>query len=253
MSARQKGLEKKLQNELARQAKVEAAKEALEAEKWKVGAKDNSKNAALEAKEVEKRRLAAEKARLEAEENATLSNISRTGKPQKKSKNDDLSLLQAALAAAPKTKAQKEAEARKAAEEERRKQEEARREAKEQERKRQEALRLEAERKGVILNHTDELLVPINNRVTEEGFEDISGVDSALDALSLTTSLKVDEHPEKRMKALYKAYYEAQLPILKQNHPGLKLSQYEERIFDLWKKAPENPKNQVTASVKRVA
>jgi len=35
------------------------------------------------------------------------------------------------------------------------------------------------------------------------------------------------------------------LPILKEELPGLKLSQYKERIFDLWKTAPENPRNQV--------
>ena len=32
---------------------------------------------------------------------------------------------------------------------------------------------------------------------------------------------------------------------MKSDHPGLKLSQYKERIFELWKLAPENPKNQI--------
>jgi len=44
-------------------------------------------------------------------------------------------------------------------------------------------------------------------------------------------------------QALYNAYYEAQLAILKEDLPGLKLSQYKDRIFEMWKKAPENPKN----------
>jgi hypothetical protein len=45
-------------------------------------------------------------------------------------------------------------------------------------------------------------------------------------------------------QALYNAFYEAQLPILKEELPGLKLSQYKDRIFDLWKRSPENPDNQ---------
>lgn len=35
----------------------------------------------------------------------------------------------------------------------------------------------------MVINHADELLVPINNRLEEEDFEDVSGIDGALDAL----------------------------------------------------------------------
>lgn len=98
--------------------------------------------------------------------------------------------------------------------------------------------------KGIVVNHTDSLFVPLNNRLEEDDFEDISGVDGAIDALQLHAG-KVDEHPERRQKAAYNAYYEAMLPILKEELPGLKLSQYKERIFDLWKLAPENPRNQI--------
>jgi len=44
-------------------------------------------------------------------------------------------------------------------------------------------------------------------------------------------------------QALYNAYMERELVSLKDSHPGLKLSQYKERIFDAWKKSPENPAN----------
>jgi hypothetical protein len=47
-------------------------------------------------------------------------------------------------------------------------------------------------------------------------------------------------------KALFAAYTEQMLPMLKQDLPGLKLSQYKERIFDMWQKAPENPRNNHT-------
>jgi hypothetical protein len=61
---------------------------------------------------------------------------------------------------------------------------------------------------------------------------------------------------------LYKAFEEAQLPMMREEFPGLKLSQYKERIFELvrcsalsavhlvtelfsqWRRAPENPRNQ---------
>ena len=33
-------------------------------------------------------------------------------------------------------------------------------------------------------------------------------------------------------QAEYNAYYESQLPLLREEHPGLKLSQYKERIFE---------------------
>jgi hypothetical protein len=64
------------------------------------------------------------------------------------------------------------------------------------------------------------------------------------------------------MKAAWNAYLEAQLPLLKAEHPGLRLSQLRERIFEAWQKAratrragsssrpaqpaqaPDNPKNQ---------
>lgn len=48
------------------------------------------------------------------------------------------------------------------------------------------------------MNHTDDLFIPLNNRLEEEDFEDISGLDAAIDVLNVGG--KVDEHPERRMK-----------------------------------------------------
>eukprot|EP00656_Telonema_subtile_P043842 TRINITY_DN5013_c0_g1_i2.p1 TRINITY_DN5013_c0_g1~~TRINITY_DN5013_c0_g1_i2.p1 ORF type:complete len:230 (+),score=93.03 TRINITY_DN5013_c0_g1_i2:139-828(+) len=81
--------------------------------------------------------------------------------------------------------------------------------------------------------------------------EDIAacGVDEALAAagemLSVGEEAAVDKHPERRMKAAFKAYEEEQLPIMRQDYPGLKLSQYRDRIFQQWQKSPENPRNAV--------
>jgi hypothetical protein len=48
--------------------------------------------------------------------------------------------------------------------------------------------------------------------------------------------------------ACAQAYEERMLPVLKEDLPGLKLSQYKERIFEMWKKAPENPMNAARAA-----
>ncbi|XP_053685175.1 coiled-coil domain-containing protein 124 [Sabethes cyaneus] len=67
-------------------------------------------------------------------------------------------------------------------------------------------------------------------------------IDQALAVLSVKDG--EDRHPEKRMKAAYKAYEEEQLSIMKQEYPSLKLSQLKQMIFKNWQKSPENPLNQ---------
>jgi hypothetical protein len=71
-----------------------------------------------------------------------------------------------------------------------------------------------------------------------------TGVDAALSAMSLGGDAE-DKHPEKRMKAAYKAYEEKMMLEMKQQYPGLKRQQYLDKIFSLWKKSPENPMNQL--------
>lgn len=75
-----------------------------------------------------------------------------------------------------------------------------------------------------------------------------SGIDSALNALSMGGNkcggaAEDDLHPEKRMKALHKAYEERMMPQMKMEYPGLRLAQYKEKIFHMWRKSPENPMN----------
>jgi len=45
------------------------------------------------------------------------------------------------------------------------------------------------------------------------------------------------------MKAAYKAFEERELPVLKEDRPGLKKSQYDELLSKMWKKDPTNPVN----------
>jgi chemotaxis protein histidine kinase CheA len=246
MSAKQKALEKKELNEAGKKKKADDEKERAEASAWEVGARDNAKQRAEEEKEAARRQKANEKAMLEAQEETELGNVKKIAKTKKKGK-DDFDMLKAALASQPKTKAQKEAEEKKRQEEERKKKEQEARERKEAEKQKEEEMRKKAAAKGIVVDHADHLFVPLNNRLEDENdFEHGTGLDAAMDLM--TTSLggakMVDEHPERRQKAMYNAFYDATLPRLKEELPGLKLSQYKERIFDMWKTSPENPRNQ---------
>ena len=73
-----------------------------------------------------------------------------------------------------------------------------------------------------------------------------SGVDAALSAMSMHGGGGAgdDRHPEKRMKAAYRAYEERMMPEMKSEYPGLKRQQYLDKIYASWKKSPENPLNQ---------
>lgn len=54
----------------------------------------------------------------------------------------------------------------------------------------------------------------------------------------------IDRHPERRAKAAYAAYEERELPVLKKENPGLRLTQLKELLWKQWQKSPENPFNQ---------
>ena len=58
----------------------------------------------------------------------------------------------------------------------------------------------------------------------------------------------MDKHPERRMKAAYKAFEEIQLPILKAENPNLRLSQLKQMLKKDWVRSPDNPLNQRTAT-----
>ncbi|KAF6820160.1 duf1014 domain protein [Colletotrichum sojae] len=78
-----------------------------------------------------------------------------------------------------------------------------------------------------------------------------SGIDNALDALSLTGSsdAKIDRHPERRFKAAYAAFEERRLKEMDDDGSGqgLRLQQRKDKIRKEFEKSPENPFNQVSA------
>ncbi|OJI97082.1 hypothetical protein ASPVEDRAFT_36474 [Aspergillus versicolor CBS 583.65] len=74
-----------------------------------------------------------------------------------------------------------------------------------------------------------------------------SGIDNALDALSLTgrDTGKIDRHPERRFKAAYAAFEARRLPEIEEENPGLRRNQRIELVKKEFEKSDENPFNQV--------
>ena len=157
----------------------------MEAATWEVGAKKD-KNASKQAEQDEKLRKKAETAALLAAEESVFSIIP-TKKTNKKKGKDDFDMLNAALATQPKTKAQKEKEAKAKALEEKKKAEKAKEDARAAQKKADEAYRLEQARKGIVVDHNDDLLLHTKNdnkleeaQVTETGITSISATGKGL-------------------------------------------------------------------------
>lgn len=78
-----------------------------------------------------------------------------------------------------------------------------------------------------------------------------SGIDNALDALSLTggsaakDASAIDRHPERRFKAAYTAFEERRLEEMK-DEKGLRRQQKIDQIRKEFEKHPDNPFNQVS-------
>jgi len=229
----------------AEKAKAEAAASA----EWKKGSNvrgaAKAEAAANKADEAARRRR--EKAELlKAEEEATgpgKTVKSKFGAASKKKsggkKKNDLSLLEDSLIgdAEKKTKEKKRLERIKK-ERESAAQAERDRRAKE-----------EQASKDPLLANTDSMInlsddAPVGRAANVQSMAraNAAGLDGALSAISVSGG--DDRHPEKRMKAQYKAYEENMMPVVKQQYPGLKRQQYLDKIYQSWKKSPENPMNQ---------
>lgn len=70
--------------------------------------------------------------------------------------------------------------------------------------------------------------------------------DSFFITVSVLISVNSDEadrHPEKRMKAAYKAFEAEHLPRIKAENPSMRLSQWKQMMHREWTKSPQNPLN----------
>jgi hypothetical protein len=238
--------DKKAQNEAQVKAKQSAEQEKTASKEWSDGANlrgaKKADDAAAKADEAARKRR--EKEALLAEEE---SNMGAGGKPKNKTpvlskqgknkKKDDLSLLENALvgAADKKAKAQKLADRQKADEAKRLEQEK--------------ALKKEQEKPmDPLLANTEQMLAGTEDDLVGRAANVALGVDGAgsgIDAALGSLNVGGGGVVVTNRKALYMAFEERKMAEIKEEQPGLKMSQYMERVFALWKKSPENPENQV--------
>lgn len=226
-------------NKLLKQKEKEEQKEKAEEEKllneyWNEGTnKKGAKKAQMEhEKQMEKMQKLKEKKELEEADNDALQNINIKAKKTRNKKGDDLDMLKEALKNAPKTKAQREVEE---------KQQEKMQKLKELERMnaklKEEKELLEKEKKqniqkGMVYEHDNIMDMEVHNTF-EEDEQVITGLDNILSSFSTEDSLSFNK------------FYHQQLPIMKNEYPGLRLTQYQQKIHVLWKKSPLNKNNQI--------
>ena len=227
-------------DKLRKQKEKEEEKERLEKEKlldeyWNEGTnKKAEKKAKLDnEKQMEKYQKQKEKKELEEADRIMNENTSVKIKKGKKNKGGDFELLNQALKTMPKTKAQKEMEKKQQEREYQKQQEELLKIKKKEKEELQEKERKENLQKGLSYNHSDIMNIEINNTL-EDGEEFITGIDNILDGFS---------NDDEKKFMTYDEFYKQQLEFLKQESPGLRLSQYKDKIFNLWKKSPYNKNN----------
>ncbi|KAL3682426.1 hypothetical protein R1sor_000448 [Riccia sorocarpa] len=116
---------------------------------------------------------------------------------------------------------------------------------KEQEAKELQATAEAAKKRGArtVEEEEYEKLIATENRNRDDTLVDARDVESAL-AQIVVTETAPDRHPERRLKASYKAFEEAELQRLREEKPGMTLTQYKDLIWKMWKKSPDNPLNQ---------
>ncbi|KAF4382851.1 hypothetical protein G4B88_021634 [Cannabis sativa] len=96
-----------------------------------------------------------------------------------------------------------------------------------------------------------ERMVLVTNTNRDDSIIEARTVEDAIAHMTVADSLPPDRHPERRLKASFKAFEDVELPRLKEEKPGLTHNQYKDMIWKLWKKSPDNPLNQVAEMVGR--
>ena len=234
-------------NAAKQQAALDQQQAQRDAAEWAVGsnAKRATREQELAAKNDEAARKRREKAELLAAEElalntgttATAKKAELTAKKKKANqKRNDLALLEDALVSAADKKAKKKKAAELLAQ-------------REQQEQRAAAKKKEPEQfMDPLLANTEQMigasLDDDGRRANQARMEETagSGLEAALESLNVSVGPKLVS-----AKALYAAFEERMLPQVKADYPGLRLSQYKEKVWALWKKAPENPANQLSA------
>lgn len=224
-------------DKLRRQKEKEEQREKEEYDRqqdeyWNEGTnKKAEKKAQLDhEKQMEKLQKTKEKKELEEADNMMYENSTTKVKKGKKKKGDDLDLLNQALKNAPKTKYQREIEKKQQKREYQKQQEEILKIKKKEQEELQEKERIENIKKGLSYSHNDIMDVQINNTLNDDE-ECITGIDNILDNFYQNNDTMT-----------YDEFYNEKLEALKKAFPGLRLSQYKDKILQLWKKSSYNIK-----------
>jgi len=216
------GRERKKEAADAKDRQKQVEKEAKEAESWKDGAKTNSKKESEEAKRLEKLAKKKEREELEAAEVASIKSVVSVKGPAGPNKKTQYELL---MRPSPLSTANRSSS-------------------------------------NVSQNSLNEFpMEPLNrpgstvhsNDHDESGTQySASNLDDAISLLEATAldtdRMALERHPERRVKAAYALFIQLEMPILKLENPGLRLSQLRQLLKRKWEKAPSNPYNQASIS-----
>lgn len=247
------GRAKKAENAAKKQAAIDQKKAAAEDAEWKKGAnvKRASKEEEAARKADEAARKRREKAELLAAEEEEMGNsgaakakkaLNAAKKKGKGKKKDDLAFLEDALQSA----ADKKSKKKKADQLANKQKQEAAAKSKESEAPLSPADPLLANTEQMIGNENDAQKVGRDANKARMEAAGNSGIEAALDSLNVTSTT-----PVKSAKALYAEFEERMMPQVKEDYPGLRLSQYKEKIYAMWKKSPENPANAIDSSTRK--
>ena len=104
----------------------------------------------------------------------------------------------------------------------------------EKEREEEEKREEEYRKKNIVSNQNLFISVDNNSVFEENSVYQASTIEDAVNIFN-------DDLPSEN--TLYKDFYQRNLPIVKNELPGLRLSQYKDKIRKMWKISYENPKN----------
>ncbi|CAH9080608.1 unnamed protein product [Cuscuta epithymum] len=89
-----------------------------------------------------------------------------------------------------------------------------------------------------------ERIVLVRNTNRDGSVIDARSVEEALyHMMGSPQNLTPERHPERSIKASFKAFEKNELPVLKEEKPGLTLTQYKDMIWKVWKKCGDSPLN----------
>ena len=231
-----KELEKAKKKEQQYQEEIE--KKAKE-EYWSQGVNKREQKKTMENREKQEEKMRLQKEKYDQiQEEESYSNCQRRPKSRHGRNKDPMYFLNESLANAPKTKMQQEREQKQKIKEEnlfaQLKREETMKEKKQKE-ERESYLLL---KKGIVKQNeydlTDSKIRSTNRELFEEQSINATCINDALDILD-----------KKARPISYNEYFEKTISVLKREMPGLRLSQYEDKVRKMWKNSFENPVNQL--------